>query len=107
MPGSGLPVVMNLCCAYGEAYGLSPLLLVELLALSSSGSSGWTPRFNTTTGGGFCSGRGGGGDTAPGGPLLCRVVKTRRRGMDMTMTTSSRLIRVTSTKLIANISSPT
>ena len=83
----------------------SPLLPFELQ--SSRCSSGCRPRLSTTTGGGFCSGRGGGGDTAPAGPLRCLVVSTRRRGIDMTMTTSSRLIRVTSTRLMARISSPT
>ncbi len=41
-----------------------------------------------------------------GWPLHLRVVRTKRLGMLMMMTTSSRLIRVTSTKLTANISSP-
>ena len=39
-------------------------------------------------------------------PLHLRVVRTSLRGMLMMMTTSSRLIRVTSTKLTAKISSP-
>ncbi len=107
MPGSGLPVVRNLDGPYGPYWKRSPLLLFELLVVSSGGSSGWTPLLRTTTGGGFCSGRGGGGETAPAGPLRCLVVSTSRRGIDMTMTTSSRLIRVTSTKLMARISSPT
>ena len=108
MPGSGLPVVMYLVADEAPIWpkARSPPLLLEVLVESSSGSS-CSPRFKTTTGGGFCSGRGGGGDMAPAGPLLCRVVSTNRRGMDMTMTTSSKLIRVTSTRLTARISSPT
>ena len=99
-------MVRNLVGPYGY-WKRSPLLLLELLVVSSGGSSGCTPLLSTTTGGGFCSGRGGGGDTAPAGPLRCRVVSTNRLGMDMTITTSSKLIRVTSTKLMARISSPT
>lgn len=41
-----------------------------------------------------------------GGPLHLLVVRTSLLGMLMTITTSSRLIRVTSTKLTARISSP-
>ena len=107
IPGSGLAPARYLALVPQVWLNpRSPPLLLELLVESSRGSSK-SPRFKTTTGGGFCSGRGGGGETTPAGPLRWRVVNTRRRGIDMTITTSSKLMRVTSTRLTAKISSPT
>lgn len=64
----------------------------------------------TTTGGAFCSGRDsveGPGEFVPRPPRRWRMARTRRRGIDMMMTTSSRDIWVTSTRLTARISSKT
>lgn len=76
----------------------------------SSKSSSLISLLITTTGGGFCSGRvsgGGPGELAPRLPRRCLIANTRRRGIDMIITTSSSDICVTSTRLTARISSPT
>lgn len=76
----------------------------------SSKSSSLRSRLITTTGGGFCSGRDNVG--GPGEPVvrlsrLWRIAKTNLRGIDIIITTSSKDMCVTSTKLTARISSPT